>query len=208
MTAGLGLQGRHALVTGAGSNMGRACVRRLRAEGMTVAEGDPDDRAGADRAVEQALAVSDGRIDLLVTTPDLVLPGSIEATGEDGFARVIEANLTAAFRAGRACFAAMRSRGGGAMVLVSGAGGIRADHETAAYSVASAGVVAVAELFAAEGASYGIRANAVCPGGVATGEDVASVVAWLASAQSARVSGATLRVDGAAGAAMVVDTRG
>lgn len=208
MIRGLGLEGRHGLVTGAGSDIGQACVRRLRAEGMTVEEADSGDRAGADRAIEQALAATDGRIDLLVTNSDLVVPGSIEATGEDGFGRVIEANLTAAFRAARACFAAMRSGGGGAMVLVASAAGIRADHETAAYSVASAGVVAVAELFAAEGASYGIRANAVCPGAVATGEDVASVVGWLASGQSSQVSGATVRVDGAAGAAMVVDTRG
>lgn len=208
MTGGLGLDGRIGLVAGAGSDIGQACGQRLRAEGMTVGEVDPGDRLGADQAIENALATTDGRVDVLVTNSDLVLPGSIEATGEDGFARVIEANLTAAFRAGRACFAAMRSAGGGAMILVGSATGIRPDHETAAYSVASAGVIAVAELFAAEGASCHIRANAVCPGAMATGEDVASVVAWLASAQAAHVSGATVRVDGAAGAAMVVDTRG
>lgn len=208
MTDGPGLERRLGLVTGAGSAIGQACVRRLRAEGMTIVEVDPGDRAGADQAIEQALAACDGRIDVLVTNSDLVVEGSIEATGEDGFVRLIEGNLTAAFRAGRACFAAMRSGGGGAMIFVASAAGIRAAHETAGYSVASAGVIAVAELFAAEGASYGIRANAVCPGAMATGEDVASVTSWLASRQAAQVSGATLRVDGAAGAAMVVDTRG
>ena len=53
------------------------------------------------------------------------------------------------------------------MIHVASDAGIRADHETAAYSVTSAGVIAVAELLAAEGAPYGIRANAVCPGGIA-----------------------------------------
>jgi enoyl-[acyl-carrier-protein] reductase (NADH) len=44
--------------------------------------------------------------------------------------------------------------------------------------------------------------------GITTAEDVASVVAWLASDESAPTSGATIRVDGAATAAMIVDTRG
>ncbi len=120
---------------------------------------------------------------------------------------MIEANLTAVFRVGRACFAPMRASGGGSIIHVASDAGIRAVHETAAYSVACAGVIAVAELFAAEGAPHGIRANAVCRGGVTSGEDVASVVAWLADAESAPMSGATLRVDGGAGAAMVLDTR-
>ena len=47
--------------------------------------------------------------------------------------------------------------------------GIRGVHEIPAYSVTKAGVVAVSELFAAEGAPFGIRANAVCPGDVVPG---------------------------------------
>jgi NAD(P)-dependent dehydrogenase (short-subunit alcohol dehydrogenase family) len=101
----------------------------------------------------------------------------------------------------------MRSGGGGAIIHVAGDDGIRADHEHAAHSITSAGVIAVAELFAAEGAPHGIRANAVCPGGSATAQDVASVVSWLACDEAAPVSGATLRVDGGAGAAMAFETR-
>lgn len=206
-----GLEGRFGLVTGVISDTGRACAKRLRAEGMTIVEilsADDARRASADQAIEQALTMNGGQVDVLVTNSDETVQGSIEGTGEEEFGRVIETNLTAVFRAGRACFAPMRSNGGGAMIHVASDAGIRAVRETAAYSVACAGVIAVAELFAAEGAPNGIRANAVCRGGVASGEDVASVVAWLASAESAHVSGATLRVDGGAGAAMVLDTRG
>jgi 3-oxoacyl-[acyl-carrier protein] reductase len=130
----------------------------------------------------------------------------------------MEANLTAVFRVARACWEPMQARGGGSMIHVGSDAGIRAGHEVAAYSVAAAGVIAVAELLAAEGASVGIRANAVCPGGgggaaMATGggestHEVASLVAWLASDQAAQLSGATVRVDGGAGAAMVAVTRG
>ena len=90
------------------------------------------------------------------------------------------------------------------MIHIASDAGIRAAHEMAAFSVMSAGVIALAELFAAEGATHGIRSNAVCPRSDA---DIAAVVAWLASEESAHLSGATLRVDGAAGAAMVLDTR-
>lgn len=97
------------------------------------------------------------------------------------------------------------------MIHVASDAGIRAAHETAAHSVVSAGLIALAELFAAEGMSYGVRSNGVCPEAMrpslASGADVASVVAWLASDQSAHVSGATIRVDGGSAAAMVQNTR-
>jgi NAD(P)-dependent dehydrogenase (short-subunit alcohol dehydrogenase family) len=140
--------------------------------------------------------------------------GSIEATAEADFRQLVEANLTAPFRTARASWDAIRAAGGGSIIHIASDAGIRASHESAAYSVASAGLIAVAELLAAEGAPHGIRANAVCPsgrtgasGGSVSAYDVAAAVAWLASSQAARVSGATLRVDGGAGAAMVVHTR-
>jgi NAD(P)-dependent dehydrogenase (short-subunit alcohol dehydrogenase family) len=225
MTVRLGLEGRCALVTDGTSETGRACVVRLREEGMVVGftggdrhrgesaeretggsflECDHLDRASSDHAVAQALDLCAGRLDVLVTCAGALFEGSIEATSEAQFRRLLEVNLTSAFRAARACFAPMRERGGGAMIHVASDAGIRAAHETAAYSVTSAGVIAVAELFAAEGAPHGVRSNAVCP---SAGTDVASLVAWLASGESAHMSGATLRVDGGAGAAMVVDTR-
>jgi NADP-dependent 3-hydroxy acid dehydrogenase YdfG len=204
MTARLGLEGRSALVTAGTSEGAGTCVRRLRDEGMTVIEYDKLGAASAEEAVERALELGGGRLDVLVTNPGMVFEASIETTPEPVFRELLEANLTSPFRVGRACFPAMRAQGGGTMIHVASDAGMRAVHATGAYSVMSAGAIAVAELFAAEGASYGIRSNAVCP---RAGTDPASVVAWLAADESAHMSGATLRVDGAAGAAMVVDTR-
>jgi NAD(P)-dependent dehydrogenase (short-subunit alcohol dehydrogenase family) len=226
MIAGrLGLEGRCALVTGGTSEAGEACVRRLREEGMILAftgadrargeaialatgaaflECDARDRSSCDRAFAQALELCGGGLDMLVTNADMLLEGSLQAISDAAFRELLEANLTSVLRAARACFGPMREQGGGSMVHVASDAGIRARHEMAAFSVASAGVIAVAELLAAEGAAYGIRSNAVCP---APGTDAASLVAWLASDESAHVSGATLRVDDAAGAAMVLDTR-
>jgi NAD(P)-dependent dehydrogenase (short-subunit alcohol dehydrogenase family) len=248
---------RTALVTGGSSGIGRACVQRLRRDGYAVAftgrnrergeavatatgatfiECDHRDRVASDRAVEQALELGGGRLDVLVANAGILFQGSIEATPEAAFRELVEVNLTALFRASRACFGPMVAQGGGSMVHIASDTGIRGIHGIAAYSVTKAGVVAVAELFAAEGAPHGVRANAVCPGDVfpgvqatpeghadhaenpenwvpppsgrfGTGEDVAALVAWLASDESVHMTGATLRIDGAAGAAMRVLTR-
>ena len=230
MTVRLGLEGRRGLVIGGTSEIGTACVQRLCEEGMTIAftgsdrhrgeliaretggsflESDARDRASSARAVAQALELVAGRLDVLVTNAGRLLEGSIEATPEADFRELLEANLTSPFRVARACFQQMRTSGGGSMIVVASDAGIRAAHETAAYSVTSAGVIAVAELFAAEGAAHGIRCNAVCPGNTvgATQADVASLIAWLACDESAHLTGATLRIDGGAGAAMLHDTR-
>jgi len=257
MTVRLGLEGRSALVTGGTSGIGAACVERLREEGMTVAftgrsrergeavagrtgatfvACDHRDRTASDRAAEQALELGGGRLDVLVANAGILFQGPIEATPEAAFRELLEVNLTSLFRIARACFGPMCRQGGGSMVHIASDAGIRAVHEIAAYSVTKAGVIAVAELFGAEGAPHGVRSNAVCPGDIVpgvratpaghedhaedpvgwvlppsgrfgTGADVAALVAWLASDESAHMTGATVRIDGGTGAAMRVATR-
>jgi NAD(P)-dependent dehydrogenase (short-subunit alcohol dehydrogenase family) len=206
------------------------------ATGATFVRCDVRDRVASDRAVEDTLRIGNGRIDVLVANAGILMSGSLEETPEAPFRELVEVNLTALFRVSRACFGPMKEAGGGSVVHVASDTGVRGIHGLAAYSVTKAGVVAVTELLAAEGAPYGIRANAVCPGDVVpgvqatpvgfehhaedpagwvlppsgrfgTGEDVADLIAWLASDGSAHMNGATLRMDGAAGAAMRVPTR-
>jgi NAD(P)-dependent dehydrogenase (short-subunit alcohol dehydrogenase family) len=257
VTGGLGLGGRVALLTGGTSGIGKACVERLRAEGMEVAftgrsdergdavaratgatfvQCDHHDRAASDQAVERALELGDGRLDVLVANAGILFQGPVEETPADAFRELLEVNLTSLFRISRACFGPMRNSGGGSMIHIASDAGIRAVHEIAAYSVTKAGVIMVSELFGAEGAPHGIRSNAVCPGDIVPGvqatpvghedhaedpegwvlppsgrfgrgEDVAALVAWLASDESSHVTGATLRIDGGTGAAMRVATR-
>ncbi len=236
-----------ALVTGGTGGIGSAVVRRLRASGWDVCfcgrdeargtaleretgacfyRADAGDRAACDASVAFALERL-GRVDLLVANAGVLVRGPLAETSDDEFDRLVEINLTAAFRYARALFAPMRAQGGGAMVLIASDSAIRGSHRIPAYSAVKAGVVAIAELFAAEGAPHGIRVNAVCPGNTlpgmagddaagwrpsasgtfATGDDVAAAVAFLASDEAAHVSGASLRIDGATGAALQAATR-
>jgi NAD(P)-dependent dehydrogenase (short-subunit alcohol dehydrogenase family) len=238
---------RSALVTGGTGGIGSAIVRRLRADGYDVVfcgrdevrgraleqatgavfrRADAADRSACDASVAFALERLGG-VDLLVANAGILVAGPLATTSDEQFDRLVEINLTAAFRYGRALFAPMRSQGGGAMVMVASDSAIRGSHRIPAYSVVKAGVVAIAELLGAEGAPHGIRANAICPGNTlpgmagddaagwrptasgafATGDDVAAAVAFLASREAAHINGATVRIDGATGAALQAATR-
>ena len=253
----MSLGGRFGLVTGGTSGIGRACVERLVAEGMRVAftgrdaergaaaardtgahflQADARDRAAIARSVDDALALAEGRIDLLVLNAGILMSGPLARTPRAAFRELLDVNLTAGFAYARACLPGMRAHGGGAIVHIASDAGIRGIHDLAAYSVTKAGVIALSDLLAAEEAPHGIRSNAVCPGdtvpGVqatpvgfedhaedaarwtlppsgrfATGADVAALVAFLARDEAAHITGATIRIDGAAGAALIAATR-
>ncbi len=154
------LAGRVALVTGGTSGIGKSCVERLRAEGMTVvftgrnqergeavaeATGatfipcDSSDRAASDLVVPETLRIGGGRLDVLVANAGIVFGDSIEATPEPVFLELIEVNLTSLFRISRASFEPMRAGGGGSMIHMASDAGIRGVHEIPAYSVTKAG---------------------------------------------------------------------
>jgi NAD(P)-dependent dehydrogenase (short-subunit alcohol dehydrogenase family) len=238
---------RSALVTGGTGGIGSAIVRRLRTTGYDVVfcgrdeqraaaleretgavfcEADATDRVACDASVAFALERL-GRVDLFVGNAGILLQGPLAETTDEEFERIVETDLTSTFRYARALFEPMRHQSSGVMVLIASDSAIRGSHRIPAYSVVKAGVVAIAELFGAEGAPYGIRANAVCPGNTlpgmagddpaewrptasgdyATADEVASAVAFLASRQAAHINGATLRIDGGTGAALQAVTR-
>ena len=239
---------RSALVTGGTGGIGSAIVRRLRANGYEVVfcgrdeqraaalerdtgavfcQADSTDRAACDASVAFALQRL-GHVNLFVANAGILVAGPLAETTDEDFELLLEANLTSTFRYARAVFEPMRHQSSGVMVLIASDSAVRGSHRLPAYSVVKAGMVALAELFGAEGAPYGIRANAVCPGNTlpgmagddpadwrptasgdfATSEEVASTVAFLASRQAAHINGATLRIDGGTGAALQAATRG
>lgn len=200
------------------------------ATGASFIRGDAADRADCDRSVAQATSLLGGHLDLFVGCAAMIFAAPLAETPEHIFGELVEVNLTATFRYSRACFEVMRRQGGGVIVHVVSDAALRGIHHIPAYSVTKAGVLALTETLAAEAAPTGVRVNAICPGAVfpgmqttpagyehhaedastwgpapsgrhGTGGDVGNLVGWLASDAAAHVSGATLRLDGAAGVA-------
>jgi NAD(P)-dependent dehydrogenase (short-subunit alcohol dehydrogenase family) len=215
---------RRALVTGGARGIGAAITERLRADGMDVVTLDRDE--GCDHRLDLAVdPLPDfGQVDVCVSNAaitDTVAPAH-RMTPEQ-WARDIEVNLTGAFRVVQACLPAMRAQGWGRIVVISSGAARAGLPGQAAYSASKAGLIGMVKTVAAENVRRGITANAVLPGLVGTEkvkamppeivarlieelpsrrmaepEEVAALVAFLASEQAGYITGEAIAVDGGA----------
>jgi NAD(P)-dependent dehydrogenase (short-subunit alcohol dehydrogenase family) len=183
--------GRVALVTGAGSGIGRATALGLASEGAVVACTDMNESAARATAhdagptakahqldvaneadwevVVQAVLASHGRLDILVNSAGVSAASPVPETTFAEWRRVLGVNLDGAFLATKHAMRAMRALGG-SIIHVSSASGIKAAGGAAAYSTSKAGLCMLARTAAKECRDAGltIRVNTVCPGGVKT----------------------------------------
>jgi NAD(P)-dependent dehydrogenase (short-subunit alcohol dehydrogenase family) len=180
----LGLDGKIAVVTGAGRGIGLATAQALRDEGVTVVGAarhvTPELKEscaltvsadlsvpGGVRELADAATSTFGHIDLLVNnvgggdTPTLA--GFLELT-EEHWAQMFQLNLFAAVRVTRAVLPAMIAAGGGAIVNVSSIGAWRPEGPPLAYNVAKAALRAFGTGLAAELAPHRIRVTTATPG--------------------------------------------
>jgi NAD(P)-dependent dehydrogenase (short-subunit alcohol dehydrogenase family) len=181
---------RRALVTGAASGVGRACVAALRQRGYAVAAldlGRPDvdaehvvacdvsDVGAAAAVVEQAIAVLGGLH--AVAHCAGVHPGSAIRLHELDAAvweRTLAVNLTGSYAVARAVLPALVETGG-ALVLVASVAGAQPRPGTAPYAVSKAGVAALARAAALEYSHLGVRVNSVSPGWIDTAMSAAAL---------------------------------
>jgi 3-oxoacyl-[acyl-carrier protein] reductase len=232
-----------ALVTGASRGIGAAVARALAADGWPVGVNYRSD-AGAAAAVADAIAAAGGSavplagdvadpavadrlladaeqrlgpVLVLVNNAGVRADGLAVALDDDDWSRVLDTNLSAAFRLTRTAVRTMVRRRFGRVVNIASVVGPKANAGQANYAASKAGLIGLTRTVAVEVARRGVTVNAVAPGLIETDmtedlgtelldavparragrpEDVAACVRFLASEQAAYVTGTTVVVDG------------
>ena len=170
--------------------------------------------------IEDAL----GPVEVLVANAGITRDGLLLRMSDEDFTSVVDTNLTGTFRVAKRATRAMLRARWGRLVFISSVVGLLGSAGQANYAAAKAGLVGLARSLARELGSRNITANVVAPGAVATdmlealdedrreaitaniplgriaeADEVAAVVAFLASDQAGYVTGAVVPVDGGLG---------
>jgi 3-oxoacyl-[acyl-carrier protein] reductase len=214
--------GAVALVTGGNRGIGAATIAALEADGWKVVTLSRS--AGVDitdpAAVEQAFADTEqrhGPVHCLVNNAGIRADNLALSLEDDEWDRVIDTNLTAAFRLTRRALKGMLRAKHGRVINIASVVGPRANVGQANYAASKAGLIGMTKTVAAEVARKNVTVNAVAPGFIETDmtadvpaavkdavparrpgrpEEVAACVRFLASDAASYVTGTTLYVDG------------
>ena len=194
------LAGKTALITGAGTGIGRAIALAMAREGAEVAlaarrrelldavareiggaggvavaiQCDVTNRA----SVENAIAVTVkrfGGLNVVVNNAGAALVADAEKTSDEDWRRILDVNLTGTFLVSRAALAEFRRAGGGVIVNIGSVLGLVARKDRAAYCAAKGGVTSLTKAMALDHAHEKIRVNCICPSIVETPLGTASL---------------------------------
>src|SRR3954468_14263211 len=229
---------RSVLVTGGNRGIGLAIAQRLAADGHKVAgthrgSGVPDGLFGVEcditdnDAVDRAfIAIEDhqGPVEVLVANAGVAADAFLMRMTVEKFEKVIDANLTGAFRVAQRASRSMQRKRFGRLIFVGSVSGTWGVGNQANYAASKAGLIGMARSIARELTKAGVTANVVAPGyidtdmtralderiqegalgfvpakRVGTAAEVAGVVSFLASEDATYISGAVIPVDGGMG---------
>jgi 3-oxoacyl-[acyl-carrier protein] reductase len=240
------LEDKVAIITGAGRGIGQATAVKFAREGAKVvvcdlnAEcieetvqlcketrgdafgyvADVRDIQSLEQMVEVTIAKW-GRVDCLVNNAGIVMDAQLKNMSEDQFDQVIEINLKGVFNCTKAVVNAMLEQKSGVILNASSIVGLYGNFGQTNYAASKFGVIGMVKTWARELGRKGIRANAVCPGFIATSilgsipdrvlqaleekvplgrlgrpEEIANTFAFLASDEASYINGAVIEVSG------------
>lgn len=234
---------RVALVTGGSRGIGAAISKALKAQGCTVAAtyaGNDDAAAAftnetgiktykwnaadydASKAGIAQVEADLGPIDIVVANAGITRDAPFHKMTPDQWREVIDTNLTGVFNTIHPVWPGMRERKFGRIVVISSINGQKGQFGQVNYAATKAGDLGIVKSLAQEGARFGITANAVCPGYIATEmvmavpekvreaiigqiptgrlgepEEIARCVAFLVADDAGFVNGSTISANGA-----------
>lgn len=183
------LEGKVAVVTGAGRGLGRAYAEALAAAGAAVVVNDIDGDVAKEvvdaitgaghTAIAEVAAVGSsqfaealvaravdefGRLDIMCTNAGVLRDRTLRNTSDDDFEQVLRTHLWGTFTCGRAAVQRFREQGeGGRLILVGSPAGQRASFGQTAYSSAKSAIVGLTRTWAVECEKMGVTVNAVIP---------------------------------------------
>jgi 3-oxoacyl-[acyl-carrier protein] reductase len=178
------LSGKVVVVTAAaGTGIGFATAKKAQEEGATVVVSDWHERRLAESAAQlgvlgircdvtveedvqhllAATVAAHGRVDVLVNNAGLGGTAALVDMTDEEWAKVLDVTLTGTMRCTRAALRLMRDQGSGVIVNNASVIGWRAQEGQAHYAAAKAGVMALTRTAGVEGATFGVRVNAVSP---------------------------------------------
>ncbi|OBK12272.1 3-oxoacyl-ACP reductase FabG1 [Mycobacterium asiaticum] len=229
---------RSVLVTGGNRGIGLAIAQRLAADGHKVAvthrgsgapeglfgvECDVTDSDAVDRAFKE-VEEHQGAVEVLVSNAGISADAFLIRMTEERFQKVIDANLTGAFRVTQRASRSMQKKRFGRIIYVGSVSGSWGIGNQANYAASKAGLIGMARSISRELSKAGVTANVVAPGyidtemtrslderiqegalqfipakRVGTAAEVAGVVSFLASEDASYIAGAVIPVDGGMG---------
>ncbi len=240
------LEGKVAIVTGAGQGIGKATALKLAEKGADVVVAEWNQKTAQEtgreiealgrRSLVQVVDVAQraqvqgmvetvlrewGRIDILVNNAGFDRPGTLMKVTEEDWEAVLGVHLKGCLNCMQAVMPGMMERRYGKIINVSSIYGKAGGKAEVAYSSAKAGIIGLTKAVAQEVGKYGINVNAVLPGltetptiakmpqkyrdlivsqtplgRLAQPEEIANVVAFLASDEASYVTGAAIEVTG------------